>query len=124
MDNFNVNPSSANQNQDKPIHLEDLDKPIPIEEDSKSKTVSHSPINLGSPASSPQKTEKIATSGRITGVKTFFTKLHPGAIEFMDEQIADWLKANPGIEIKTTNTIVGEVQAKKTEPNIIISVWY
>ncbi len=61
---------------------------------------------------------------RISGLKTFYTKLHPGALDFLDEQVADWLKANPTINIKQTNVTVGEVQAKKTEPNIIISIWF
>jgi hypothetical protein len=65
-----------------------------------------------------------APAGRITCCKTFFTKLHPGAIEFMDEQISNWLKENPHIIIKHTTAIVGEVQAKKTEPNVLITVWY
>ncbi len=65
-----------------------------------------------------------ARSSRITGLKTFFTKLHPGALVFIDEQVADWLKANPTISIKQTNVTVGDVQAKKTEANIIISIWY
>jgi hypothetical protein len=65
-----------------------------------------------------------APSGRITSCKTFFTKLHPGAIEFLDEQISNWLKANPSIVIKHTNVTTGEVQAKKTEENILITVWY
>jgi len=68
--------------------------------------------------------EKIVSTDQITGVKTFFTKLHPGAIEFLDEQITAWLKQNPGITIKHTNTVTGEVQGKKSEPNIIITVWY
>lgn len=66
-----------------------------------------------------------APSGdKITGVKLFFTKLHAGAMDFLGEQVADWLKANPGISIKQTNMTVGEVAAKKTEPNLIIAVWY
>ncbi|MGE5296494.1 MAG: hypothetical protein ACM3VT_16870, partial [Solirubrobacterales bacterium] len=52
---------------------------------------------------------------RITACKTFFTKLHPGAIDFLDEQINQWLKDNPAVVIKMTNTSVGEVQGKKTE---------
>lgn len=67
---------------------------------------------------------KVVSSGRITGVKTFFTKLHPGAIEFLDEQICTWLKSNPGVSIKRTNVTTGDVQSKKTEPNILVSVWY
>jgi len=128
----------------RPYGNEDLDEPIPIGDDTGQMKVSHSPLNLGGgdatgPAKSPvkkpvhstgsvQAVEKPAdnkgSASRITGVKTFFTKLHPGAMEFLDEQIQKWLKENPGVHIKLTNTTTGEVQAKKTEPNIIIHVWY
>jgi hypothetical protein len=63
-------------------------------------------------------------ASRITGMKTFYTKLHPGALDFIDEQVAEWLKAHPSVSIKQTNVIVGEVQSKKTEPNIIITIWF
>lgn len=65
-----------------------------------------------------------APAGRVTNCKTFFTKLHAGAIEFMDEQISTWLKENPGIVVRHTNVTTGEIQGKKTEPNILILVWY
>jgi len=153
MDNFNSNKLSGN---------EDLDKPIPFDDDTSQTKVSHSPLSLGGGGKAPAPVfrqedagvakpvvvkpieKKVSTpdsstqlrpalsraegtgliGGRITGVKTFFTKLHPGAMEFLDEQITKWLQENPGIHIKLTNTTTGEVQAKKTEPNIIITVWY
>lgn len=62
--------------------------------------------------------------GRITGCKTFFAKLHAGALDFMGDQISTWLKDNPDIYIKYTNVSVGDVQAKKTEPNLLIVLWY
>ena len=68
--------------------------------------------------------EKIVSTERITGIKTFFTKLHAGAIDFLDEQINKWLKENPGITIKRTNTVTGVVAGKKSEPNIIVTIWY
>jgi hypothetical protein len=68
--------------------------------------------------------QAVAKTSRITGMKTFYTKLHPGALDFIDEQVAEWLKAHPSVMIKQTNVTVGEVQAKKTEPNIILSIWY
>lgn len=102
--------------------------------------ISHSPLNLGggdaaevpkvevtAEAVKPvekKPAEKVASPDRITGVKTFFTKLHAGAIEFLDEQITMWLNNNPGITIKRTNTVTGTVAGKKTEPNIIVTVWY
>lgn len=128
--------------------IDDIDKPIPLDDPGPGGAgVSRAPLNLGgqgrqprAPAAAPKpaaqnrpvtadkpapKPAANATGGaRITGVKTFFTKLHPGAIEFLDGQIAEWLKKNPGVTVKSTNTTVGEVQAKKTEPNIIVSVWY
>jgi hypothetical protein len=64
------------------------------------------------------------SAGRITGVKIFFTKLHAGALDFLSDQISDWLKNNPDVVIKRTNTVVGEVAAKKTEQNLIVTVWY
>jgi hypothetical protein len=147
MDDFGTT-NPASQRPDKPVRLDnDPDAPIPfeIEEDSPKRQVSHAPLNLGGgpsvqrpkmPAPQPPKStmpkpvaatapvKKVVSTGRITGIKTFFTKLHPGAIDFLDEQIAAWLRENPDIEIKQTNVNTGEVQAKKTEPNIIITVWY
>ena len=133
MENFNLNnpinqPGSINRDNDKPIPFDDSE--------SGDKGVSHAPLDLGgtSPVQIPQvempkpalkkPTEKIASTDRIGGVKTFFTKLHPGALNFLDEQITRWLTENPGIKIKRTNVATGEIQGKKSEPNIIISVWY
>ena len=132
MDNFdssNITPS------------EDRNAPIPFDDDDKSgASVSHSPLNLGGGGTAeapkveaaPQlakldakkPAEKVVSTERITGVKTFFTRLHAGAIDYLDEQISNWLKQNPGITIKRTNTVTGEIQGKKTEPNIIITIWY
>jgi hypothetical protein len=137
MDNFGSN------NQD----VQNLNEPDPLGSDTGGTTVSHTPLNLGgggttqAPKISPakpviskpaQQTAPPAPSdpstslraGRITGVKTFFTKLHPGALEFLDEQITKWLSENPSITIRLTNTTTGEIQGKKTEPSIIITVWY
>ncbi|MGB2864440.1 MAG: hypothetical protein WBC05_14020 [Sedimentisphaerales bacterium] len=129
MENFNLN-------QPDPLG-KDIDKPIPFDDSGMSdKGVSHAPLDLGgtSPVQIPKieapkpaakkPTEKTAPTDRIAGVKTFFTKLHPGALNFLDEQITRWLTENPGIQIKRTNIATGEIQAKKTEPNIIITIWY
>jgi hypothetical protein len=133
MENFNINNPL---NQPRPAG-KDTDKPIPFDDsDPGGSGVSHAPLDLGgtSPVQIPKveapkpvarkPAEKTVSTNRIAGVKTFFTKLHPGAMNFLDEQITRWLKENPGIQIKQTNIVTGEVQAKKTEPNIIITVWY
>lgn len=152
MENFNNSNVPGNPNLNQPISLgEDLDKPIPFDDGTGDTNVSHAPLSLGGsntpqapgtaipkpaapkpampkievpkPALQRVETKKVSVN-RITGVKTFFTKLHPGAMEFLDDQISKWLKENPGVIIKRTNTVTGDVQAKKTEPNIIITIWY
>ena len=133
MENFNLNNPL---NQPSPIN-KDIDKPIPFDNSNPSeKGVSHAPLDLGgtTPVQIPKvempkpaakkPTEKIASTDRIVGVKTFFTKLHPGALNFLDEQITRWLTENPDVQVKRTNVTTGELQAKKTEPNILITVWY
>ncbi len=108
--------------------------------------VSRAPLNLGGAAAAPAAPKApvarpvppkpptsvgvapggvgIASGARITACKTFFTKMHPGAIHFLDEQIAKWLKEDPSVVIKAINVIQGEITEKKVEPNIIIVVWY
>lgn len=110
----------------------DEEKPIPFDNaENNQSSISHAPLNLdGSsasivePAGTKTKKDEQSSSGRITHVKTFFTKLHAGSIDFLNQQINNWLKENPGIVIKKIDTTVGNVIAKKTEPNIIITVWY
>ena len=139
MDNFNGSGFSGQNNND-PIPLDqDFDKPIPLDDISiGGGGISHAPLDLGGsspvempkievpkPAPAAQKpAEKVTSSDRITGIKTFFTKLHPGALNFLDEQITKWLAENPEVAIKRTNIITGEIQGKKTDPNIIITVWF
>ena len=150
MDNLGNN--NRLSNSDQPIPFDDVDKPIPLGNDpsNDSPGVSRAPLTLGggggqptpapklAPKPAPKPAPKIVTStpsatkptapvtsgARITGIKTFFTKLHPGALEFLDEQINSWLAKNPQVSIKHTNITTGQVQSKKTEPNIIITVWY
>jgi len=42
----------------------------------------------------------------------------------MDDQISAWLKENPGVVIKSTTAVTGEIVDKKTEPSILITIWY
>jgi len=139
MDNLDINKPLPRQNSDEPIPFDDSD--------ANSTNVSHSPLDLGGgaavevpkpkltgmavkpavqkPVQKPaENAENIVSGDRITGIKTFFTKLHAGSLEFLDSQITRWLNENPQITIKRTNIATGEVVGKKTEPNIVITVWY
>lgn len=135
-DDFDISDIPMPEKPREPAPFDD-ENPIPFDDDPSDTGVSHAPLTLGgeSIAEAPKiempkpmakkPTEKIVSSSdRITGVRTFFTKLHAGSIDFLDGQISNWLKQNPGVEIKRTNTVTGPVAGKKTEPNIIVTVWY
>lgn len=142
MDNFDGSKLGA-QDLNKPIPLEG---PIPFENIGPGESgVSHAPLDLGGgsatqspkvaapkPTAKPsglnvireKPTEKIVSGDHIVGIKVFFTKLHAGAIDFLEQQIIRWLKANPDVVVKRTNVVTGDVVGKKVEPNIIITIWY
>jgi hypothetical protein len=106
------------------------EKPIPFDDaENDQGNISHAPLNLDSSTTlfetaHEKTTGEKSSPERITRVRTFFTKLHAGSIDFLDQQINNWLRDNPGIVIKRTDTTVGSVVAKKTEPNIVITIWY
>ena len=147
MNDLSNNGSPGNSDVNKPIPFDNGDKATSVSSApvSGAPNVSRAPLNLGGAAKAPStqapgpapapkpasppptrsvSPASVGSGDRITGVKTFFTKLHPGALEFMDDQIGGWLKEHPEVSIKHTNVTTGEVQAKKTEPNIIITLWY
>jgi hypothetical protein len=150
MDNLGNN-SSHSDAPDKPIPLPDGPSgPVAEKENpaGSAPPVSRAPLSLGgtgapvanpAPAAHPtvstsaprvqtpmpvRRPVAAAPAARITNCRTFFTKLHPGAIKFMDDQITAWLKENPGVVIKRTNAVTGEIVDKKTEPSILITIWY
>ena len=65
------------------------------------------------------------TTGQgATRVRTFHTKLNDTAIRFMDQQIAEWIDSDDSIEVKVCSTTVGVVEGKRSEPHLIVTVWY
>ena len=64
------------------------------------------------------------TGKGATRCRTFHIRLSDKAMKYLDEQINDWTDQNPDIEIKFANTVIGEVEGKKIEPHLIVTVWY
>ncbi|MBI4719576.1 MAG: hypothetical protein HY763_17410 [Planctomycetes bacterium] len=59
-----------------------------------------------------------------TRCRTFHAKLSAAAIDFMNNQINDWLDNNEKIVIKFATSTIGPFEGKHTEPNIIVTVFY
>jgi len=56
-------------------------------------------------------------------VKSFHCKLVGESLEFLDQQINEWLDAHPQYEVKFVNASIGEWTGKLKEPNLIVQVW-
>lgn len=55
--------------------------------------------------------------------RLFHSKLHAGSLEHMEEQINDWID-DEAIEVKHVGHVVGTMEGKRAEPNLIVMVWY
>lgn len=56
-------------------------------------------------------------------VKSFHCKLTGDSLEFIDQQINEWLDAHPQYEVKFVTSSVGTWTGKSKEPNMIVNVW-
>jgi len=55
--------------------------------------------------------------------RLFHSKIAPVPLEHMEEQINDWLDGEQ-IEVKHVGHVIGTMEGKRTEPNLIVMVWY
>ena len=56
--------------------------------------------------------------------RTFHCRISQGAIDFLNDQMNDWLDENKDITVKFSNTVIGMFEGKHTEPNLILTVFY
>jgi len=69
-----------------------------------------------------ERTPNVTGTGAIH-VKSFHCKLTGDSLEFIDQQINEWLDAHPQYEVKTVTTSIGTWTGKLKEPNLIVNVW-
>jgi hypothetical protein len=63
------------------------------------------------------------TGHGATRCRVFRTRIAGPALDFMENQINQWLDAE-AIEIKHVGHIIGVMEGKTPEPNVIVMVWY
>ncbi len=59
-----------------------------------------------------------------TRLRTFHCKLTGAAVDFMNNQINEWMDQNDKIIIKFATSTIGNFEGKHTEPNLIVTVFY
>jgi hypothetical protein len=64
-----------------------------------------------------------ATGTGAIHVKSFHCKLTGDSLDFLDQQVNEWLDAHPQYEVKFVTTAIGTWTGKLKEPNLIVNVW-
>ena len=108
--------------------MEDLFKPLAAEKKSSSRSVHLQDTSGGTAMGQYVEAEfkrPLNTKGQnATRVRTFHAKLNDAAINYLSEQINEWIDSHEDVEVKFTNTTIGVVEGKRTEPHLIVNVWY
>jgi len=63
------------------------------------------------------------TGQGATRCRIFSSRIAVNPLEYMESQINEWLDADQ-IEIKHVGHVVGVMEGKVSEPNLIVMVWY
>ncbi len=63
------------------------------------------------------------TGTGATHVRSFHCKLADGSLDYLDEQINEWLDLHPDYEVKFVTTEVGLWTGKIKEPHLIVLLW-
>lgn len=57
-------------------------------------------------------------------MRSFHGRLSQQGLEYMDNQINEWLDANAEVEVKFVTSTVGVFEGKMREPALILNLWY
>lgn len=57
-------------------------------------------------------------------IRSFHGRLSTQGLEYMDNQINEWLDQHAEVEIKQVTTSVGIFEGKMREPALIVNIWY
>jgi hypothetical protein len=112
-----------------PVEGDEELEPLPVEAEAKAAGQTSSKIHaFGAAAAAGPQQRKFTRALNLTGagatrVRVFHSKITVAAIEHMIDQINEWLDGGE-LEVKYVNQVVGVVEGKKPEPNLIITVWY
>lgn len=59
-----------------------------------------------------------------TRCRTFHSKLSEAALEFMNNQINEWIDKEDNLSIKFATSTIGTFEGKHSEPNLILTLFY
>lgn len=114
----NPTPKDANEpislGDDEPLGLEGGEGSTAVKAFGAQKSAAHTgafsrPLNL--------------TGTGATRCRVFYSKISPPSLEYMENQINQWIDGDK-IEVKHIGHLIGGMEGKTVVPNVIVVVWY
>ncbi len=115
-------PKAKPVEDDTPIALVDMDEDEHHEEAHDMKKVSGAAAR-GLTHKIQFKREVNVTGHGATRFRLFYSKIADGPLLHMENMINEWID-DEGIEVKHVGQVIGTLEGKRAEPNLIITVWY
>lgn len=108
------------------VHVEET-SPIGLINDAEASTGEHkikAIVGSGSVRKSQYKRAALTPGTGACRVRTFHGKLSDQGLEYMDNQINEWLDAHSEVEVKFVTSSVGVFEGKIREPALVLNLWY
>ncbi len=81
-------------------------------------------VPIGAAHGASQFRRPLTRGENATRCRTFHGKLGEGAIQFLNDQINEWVDGNPDVEIKFATSSVGVFEGKHSEPHLFLTIFY
>ncbi|MFW6132367.1 MAG: hypothetical protein ACOC8F_00615 [Planctomycetota bacterium] len=122
--------SQQAQPPEAPVETDEDDEPISLVEEGESEASSGGVRAFGA-AAAVTKTQKkkqfqrpLNVTGRgATRCRLFHSKIAQAPLEHLEESINEWLDSDE-IEVKHVGHVIGTMEGKRPEPNLVVMVWY
>ncbi len=113
---------------EKPLKLEGDNEPIRLVEPEGSEDLGEGGLKtFGVAAEAEEKTEykrSLNVNGAgATRYRLFHSKIALSPLENMQRQINEWLDSDE-IEVKQVGHLIGTMEGKRPEPNLLVMIWY
>lgn len=63
------------------------------------------------------------TGQGATRCRIFRSKIAQGSLDYMEHQVNEWIDGEE-IDVKHVGHVIGTMEGKRPEPNVIVIVWY
>lgn len=117
--------TNTTPHEEEPISLVPDDEGISLED---SGETHHSVKAFGARGLGVEKKSNFKRALNMSGTgatrcRMFHSRIAQAPLEYMEKQINDWLDGEL-IEVKHVGHVIGTLEGKTPEPNVIVMVWY